>query len=189
MVEIDGIRVDVAALLRIRHACDPHLCKAGQCCCRHYEISFTGRELARAVGLMPQCRNYAPHLQEGAEFDNPFEKAERNLWTADEQEDGTCAFAFTDTDGATWCSLHAAALDLGLSPWKVKPEPCMLWPLALSDDRPRVLGLHDDLLRFPCNKRRRGTPKTLDHGIAECIERVLGATFLENLQAHIRQTR
>lgn len=176
LVDLDGIR-------RIRHHCDPELCKGTRNCCRYYAITFTYRELRRAVGLMPYCRELAPHLAEGQPLENPFEHTGPGEYTVDEQDNGACAFAFTDARNRTWCSIHAAALRLGLDPAEHKAVPCMLWPLALTEDEEPVLGVHDDAFQFPCNTRPRRPLKQLDPGIASCIRAAFGDAFLEQVKA------
>lgn len=185
-IEIDGIQVDVEGLLRLRHACDPLLCKADKCCCRHYEVTFTRREMTRAIGLMPHCQRFARHLRAGGDFANPFEPSGDGLYVVDEQEDGACAFAFTNASGAMWCSIHAAALDLGLDPWKWKSQVCIIWPLGISEGRPALLGVQEGVFQFPCNKRTRRRRKRLDTGVASCIARVLGDEFLKRLEDRIK---
>jgi hypothetical protein len=184
-VEIDGIQVDVEGLLRLRHACDPLLCKTEKCCCRHYEVTFTRREMTRAISLMPQCRTFARHLRAGGDLENPFEPSGDGLYVVDEREDGACAFAFSDATGAMWCSIHAAALKLGLDPWKWKSQVCIIWPLGISEGRPPLLGVQEGVFQFPCNKKPRRRLKHLDPGVSACIARVLGSGFLKQLEDRI----
>ena len=188
-IEIRGIRVQAEALLRLKHRCDPALCKGGRCCCRFYEVTFTRKEVARVVGLMPHCTRYAPELAPGRAFDNPFDKAEGNLFVIDERQDGTCAFAYTNRKGHTLCSIHSAALDLGLDPYKTKAAACVIWPLALSEDKPPILSVQDDIYRFPCNTKRRAGAKRLDAGVAEAIASLFGPAFLHELQDAIARSR
>ncbi len=185
VLQVRGVLVEADALLRLRHACDPTSC-IGHCCCQEYEVCFTRAEAARAVGLMPASREFASHLAEGEDFENPFEPVGGGLLAIDATEDGACAFAFRDRAGAMWCSMHAAALKLGLSPWDVKAQVCMLWPLALSEGAPPVLGVQEDAFRFPCNQRTRRR-KGLAPGVAECVSRGMGADFLEQLEQRIRE--
>ncbi len=133
--------------------------------------------------MVAHCREFAPHLRPGAPLENPFDHTDANEYTVDEQEDGACAFAFTDARNRTWCSIHAAALKLGLDPADHKAIPCMLWPLALSEDAHPVLGVHDEAFRFPCNTRPRRPLKRLDPGIAACVRAALGAGMLQHIEA------
>ena len=184
-VRVKGIEVDVDALLRVRHTCDPVRCKNTQCCCQAYEVCFTEEEMERAVGLMPQCSAFAPHLAEGEEFESPFEETEDGLLALDAQEDGACAFAYRDEAGVMWCAMHSAALSLGLSPWEVKAQVCMLWPLALSEGERPVLGVQEGIEDFPCNQLLPKPLPALHSGVADCILRAFGSDFLCALQEHI----
>jgi hypothetical protein len=184
-VEIQGIRVEVDALLKLSHHCDPALCKHSGCCCRFYEVTFTRREVSRIAGMMPHCARYAPKLKPGNEFEHPFEKAEGNLYVVDECEDGACAFSYRDRKGRTLCSIHTAALDLSLDPYKIKADACVIWPLALSEDTSPILSVQEDIYHFPCNKRRRAGAKRLDPGVADAIRHIFGAAFLAELERAI----
>jgi len=58
------------------------------------------------------------------------------------------------------CSLQALAIDLGLHPWEIKPEPCWLFPLRVESDKlifpfSRNSSEYDDFMRcFPCGKKK-----------------------------------
>jgi len=58
------------------------------------------------------------------------------------------------------CSLQARAIDLGLHPWKMKPEPCWLFPLRVETDElifpfTKSSREYDAFMEFfPCGKRR-----------------------------------
>lgn len=184
-LQVGRFRVDVDALLRLRHHCDPALCRASGCCCRSYEVCFTRTEMERAVGLMPDCRVFAPHLAPGEELENPFEALGGHRFAVDVQDDDACAFAFRDRGGAMWCAMHAAALRLDLDPWAVKAQPCLLWPLALSEDKVPVLTVQDDALVYSCN-RRRHRARSLHAGVADCVAGALGKPILEKLEQAIR---
>ena len=186
MLRIGRVTVDIQALSQLKHACDPALCRAQACCCQCYEITFTRREMETAIGLMPVCAGYARHLQHAGMLENPFEPVPGGLFTVDEYEQDACAFAFRDHSGRMWCAIHAAALDLSLSPWTTKPKMCTLWPLALSEGRTPVLSVDANAYRFPCNTRRRKSLR-LDAGVAACIQRVLGGRFLKRLTTALRE--
>ncbi len=186
MVEIDGILVDVPALMKLKHYCDPMLCRNGRYCCAQYEITLDKNDMKRAVGLMPDAAKFAPDVGEGGEFENPFEKVEPGRWALDcHSESGACAFSFKDKKGCGWCSLHAAALEHDLDPYEQKPEVCTLWPLALSEGDDPVLSVQDDVYSFPCAWKRRGAPKTLYPDIAANVQAIFGKEFREKLEQAI----
>lgn len=183
-VQIGRISVDVPALLCLKHHCDPALCRNQACCCQCYEITFTRREMEIAAGVLPDCARYARHLMDDGELANPFEELPEGLYTVDENGEEGCAFSFRDARKRTWCAIHAAALDLGLSPWKTKPKMCTLWPLALSEGRRPVLTIDATAYRFPCNARRRNA-RRLDAGVQTCVDGVFGPRFLKRLNTAI----
>ena len=65
---IDGILVDVESLLKLKHYCDPTLCRNGRYCCAQYEITVDKADIKRAVGLMPDAAKFAPEVGEGFEL-------------------------------------------------------------------------------------------------------------------------
>ena len=69
MILIEGVLVDVRALLRLKHYCDPMLCRNGRYCCAQYEITVDKADIKRAVGLMPDAAKFAPEVGEGGEFE------------------------------------------------------------------------------------------------------------------------
>jgi hypothetical protein len=73
-------------------------------------------------------------------------------------------------------------LRLGLDPFRVKPRSCSLWPLSLSDGRPSVLSVCDDVFDFPCNRRRSIRAPGLDRGVGRVVEIVLGSAFRTQLE-------
>jgi len=58
------------------------------------------------------------------------------------------------------CSLQSRAIELGLHPWKLKPDPCWLFPLRAEYDKlifPFTKGSreYDEFMRsFPCGKKK-----------------------------------
>jgi len=58
------------------------------------------------------------------------------------------------------CSLQSRSIELGLHEWKMKPEPCWLFPLRVESDNlifPFSKNSHeyDNFMRcFPCGKRK-----------------------------------
>ena len=79
------------------------------------------------------------------------------------------------------CSLHSAALELGLPPAQVKPRACALWPLALVKGDPPLLTVQEGVLDFPCNRARSESSGGLDPGVAEIVEAVFGHAFLTEI--------
>ena len=185
---IDGVQVDVDALVGIAHTCAPERCRERRSCCACYEVCVGEAEMSRIVGCMPQAAVHNPALRDGDSYIDPFEETDDGAHTALATDpDGACVFAYKDVKGETWCALHSAALDLGLRPLDVKPRSCWLWPLAVSESRPVVLGVQQDAFAFPCNRRRPRTSRGLHRGIAEIVEAVYGEGFLARLNDHLAE--
>ena len=179
---IQNLLVDLGALARIAHLYDPVRCKKRGCCCSSYEVTVGRREMERITGCMPHAARHAPWLRDGKDWVNPFEEDEARQIVLDTDEHGRCVFAYRNASGETRCSLHTAAIELGLDPYRTKPRSCALWPLALGEGRPRVLSIQDDAFDFPCNRRRRPRrDRSLDPGIAELIQLNFGRPFLSKV--------
>ena len=60
------------------------------------------------------------------------------------------------------CSLQSRSIELGLHPWKYKPEPCWLFPLRVETDElifpfTKSSRKYDDFMKcFPCSKKMSG---------------------------------
>lgn len=178
---IQGMAIDLEAIRSIRHACRPALCREMGGCCGQYEIAVDARELPSLVGFLPQAAEFAPHLKTRDGYLNVFDEERPRYVVIDPMEDGLCSFAYRTSDGAAWCSLHSAAVKRGLSPARVKPLCCTLWPLSLEQRPRRTLTVHPEALSFPCNEYQAPAANSLDSGIAEIIRAVWGDRFLQRL--------
>lgn len=179
---IHGIRVDVHALRCLAHRCEPAHCRYATSCCKTYEVLVDEPEMHRITGALPDAARYATDLREGDEWAETFEETDDGHCLAT-HEDGLCVFAFKNEDGHLLCSLHAAALDNGLHPYRVKPLACAIWPLFYQESEPPLLTVQDGATRFPCNTLRRSVRPALDAGVADIIRGVWGEPFLAAVEA------
>jgi hypothetical protein len=135
--------------------------------------------MRRAVGALPHAAVYCPQLKATDGYNNVFEKIADDLFQVDSTDDGLCVFAYRH-NRTTRCSLHSAALDLGLPIALLKPEPCLLWPLALSETAPYTLSVHVDASAFACN-HIRPRQKHIDPSLQDIICTVFGRRFAEEV--------
>lgn len=180
IIQVGKIFVDSAAVFSLSCDCRPALCSKSDCCCRHYEVDMNKAEFNRAVELLPAASEFASHLKVDGGYENVFDD-DGPSWVIDSGEDGYCSFAYLTDRDEPLCSLHSAAVSMGLDPYKSKPACCSFWPLALTTGRYRELTIHDNIFAFDCvtpNKTNR-----LDSGIASIIETMLGEDFLKELLA------
>ncbi|MDK1021248.1 MAG: hypothetical protein QGD90_06390, partial [Candidatus Hydrogenedentes bacterium] len=113
---VENMRIDVEALQALAHRCEPLKCIGRERgCCATYEVVVARREQGTIVGALAEAARFAPALKTGGEYLDPFEETEGGS-CLNTDEDGRCVFAYEDARGATLCSLHSAALDLGLPP-------------------------------------------------------------------------
>jgi hypothetical protein len=175
---IAGVRVDLHAIRGIAHTCDPRLCASSGSCCACYEVTVTEEEVSRAIGLLPNARRYARGLGEDI-----CEETDDGLALATNAA-GRCVFAFKRR-GQTLCALHAASSRLALDPYRMKPWSCTLWPLAVSESHPPVLGVQDGAFDFPCNHPRDPAEPGLDPGIADTLRACYGQAFLQAVLSHL----
>ncbi|MEN8245975.1 MAG: hypothetical protein ABFS43_13865 [Thermodesulfobacteriota bacterium] len=179
-VRVGNIRVDVPALMSIRHCCRPGVCKGTPNCCSCFQIHVDEEELETIVGFLPLVEQYTSSISGELDYDNVFEEAEDGCFLIDADENERCVFAYTNEAEETLCSLHSAAIDLGLPPVDVKPKCCSLWPLALTGGPYPVLSINALFGSFPCN-RKKAIPKGIDDGIQETIRIYFGESFLSEL--------
>lgn len=182
-VLIEGMLVDLAALRSISHRFDPDRCGKSGCCCNRYEVGLEDGEMQRMLDWQPLAARFQPALLQ-SEWDFPFDQDDEGRWVIETGEDASCPFAYQDLEGRTFCSVHSAALEQGKDPYRIKPRSCTLWPLAIADGEPPLLTLMEGVLDFPCNRRKSSSG--LSPGIAELLDKVFGATFLERVQEHLR---
>jgi hypothetical protein len=174
---VQGHSVDVDALIGLAHHCQPFLCRDSGSCCVAYDVWLGDEERRRILEVAPAAATYLPG--------GSVPEAAVRQWGPDahalaKDEAGRCALAYRDGEGRVLCSLHSAALDLGLAPEEVKPESCVLWPLSVTSSRPPVLSVQEGALRYPCNRRRRACG--LDEGVAGILQQVLGEEFLAEVE-------
>jgi len=179
-VMVGNIRVDVAALMSIRHCCRPAVCKGMPNCCSCFQIHVDEKELESIVGFLPLVETYTPSIGNDTGYDNVFEEDEDGCFLVDADENERCVFAYTNKQEETLCALHSAAIDLGVPPVDVKPKCCSLWPLALSKAPDPVLSINALFASFPCN-RKKAVPQGIDDGIQETIRIYFGEPFLSEL--------
>ena len=179
-VMVRDVRIDLKALRSIRHRCRPGDCKGRPNCCSRFQIHVGEKELETIVGFLPLAEKYAPSIGGDGGYDNVFEEAEDGCFLIDTDEDEQCVFAYASRKGEILCSLHSAAIDLGLPPADVKPRCCSLWPLALTNDPQPMLSINNLCDAFPCN-HRKAVPRGIDAGIQETIRTYFGTSFLSEL--------
>ena len=178
-VVVGNIRVDVPALMSIRHCCRPGVCKETPNCCSCFQIHANEKELETIVGFLPLAEKYTSAIGNEKGYDNVFEETEDGCFIIDVDENERCVFAYTSEE-ETLCSLHSAAIDLGLPPRDVKPKCCSLWPLALTGASDPVLSINALFATFPCN-RKKVVLEGIDKGIQETIRIYFGDSFLYEL--------
>ena len=180
---IEDIVVDIPALLSIAHSCDPSICTSSGSCCGSFEICVEADEMDRVVGFMPMAAEFSDGLMAGGSFGNVFEELEPGLFGIDEGEFGVCVFGYHGAKDEVLCSLHSVAMKRNYKPEEIKPRGCVLWPLAVSEDKPLYLSVDSEAFLFPCNKERQGA-STLDPGIADIINKLFGSAFLDKVNEY-----
>ncbi len=166
-----SVEVDIQSLVRLENRCDG--CAAGgRCCCSSYEVCVTAAEVKRIIRVLPEAAKHCPHLLTVGGYDNVFEEEEPGLYSIETTEDGLCLFAYRDDHGIQ-CSLHTAALSIGLPLEEVKPKVCLLWPMHFSDGE-EVLAMINDAFLFACNSRKPPGSRNLSPGFVEALDLVYG---------------
>ena len=147
--------------------------------------------MKRIIRVLPEAAKLCLHLLTTGGYDNVFDKEEPGLYSIETTENGLCLFAYR-TNHRVRCSLHTAALKLGLDLEQVKPKACLLWPMHFSGGD-EVLEIIEETFLFPCNKRKAPGSRKLSPGFAEVIELVYGEGCGERVkraaEKGVRRTR
>jgi len=169
---------------RLDFACLPRkLCTPLSSCCATYEVTVSPQERRIIDGLLPLVAKYLPDLRVRGGFENLFEPAGAGLYAIEQDERGTCRFAYRRR-GTLLCSIHLAAIDLGVHPARVKPRACTLWPLWLIPrDGHLVLTLDPSSESFACVRLRSRPRQEPCPAVADIIRGVLGDRVLGDLLA------
>jgi hypothetical protein len=187
---LSRVVVDVESLQSLDNNCNG-CADGGKCCCASFEVCVTTAELKRIIRVLPEAVKYCPHLLTTRGYDNVFDEEEPGLYSIETTEDGLCLFAYR-TNHRIRCSLHTAALKLGLPLEQVKPKACLLWPIHFSDGN-EVLAITEDAFLFPCNARKAPDSCKLSPGFAGAIELVYGEGCGERVkraaEKGVRRTR
>jgi len=182
--------VDVESLLSLENNCNG-CASGGKCCCASFEVCITTQELKRIIKVLPEAAKYCPRLLTTGGYDNVFDKEEPGLYSIETTEDGLCLFAYR-TNHRIRCSLHTAALKLGLPLAQVMPKACLLWRMHFSDGD-EVLAITEDAFIFPCNARKTPGSRKLSLGFTGAIELVYGEGCGERVkraaEKGVRRTR
>ncbi len=182
LIIIDDIEVDIDAIYSISHNCRGGICTRRKCCCSNYEICIDDQELSVITGWLPLASQFSPGLKTSLGLDNIFDESDPGLFALDTDEHGLCVFAYPTKENQILCSLHSAALHMGLPPREVKPKACFLWPLAITEHHPINLSVDEDALSFKCNEKRMGNYQGLCSRIAHIIKDVFGEKFLREVE-------
>jgi hypothetical protein len=175
-----NLEIDVAGICSVRHKCTGCIGESKKCC-SSYEVTISSREMKNIIGCLPLATQFCSHLKSHHDYVNVFEKIATDLYAIDTNEEGTCVFAYFEGDRIA-CSLHVAAEKYGIPFRKVKPESCLLWPLAVFEGKSKILSVHDDIFEFNCNARNAEGVFSLCPSIADNIENVFGIEFMKDLQ-------
>ena len=175
-----SLEIDVAGICSVSHKCTGCIGES-KSCCSSYEVAISSKELQNIIGCIPLATHLCSHLKSHHDYANVFEQISRGLYSIDTNEEGICAFAYFEAD-RIGCSLHFVAEQLGIPFRKVKPEPCLLWPLAIFEGESRILSIDDDIFEFSCNVRNAKGIFSLCPSIADNIVRVFGVEFAKDLQ-------
>ncbi|HOG45885.1 MAG TPA: hypothetical protein PLJ35_15450 [Anaerolineae bacterium] len=158
LVDLDGVLVDVEAILRRRYRCDCTSClqvradgKLAGDCCDGAEVRISAGErraiLAHLPGMVPymeaaprqalEARLVRAHRDPSRAYCAPVqvEGQPSDLVALRRQPGGACIFRSIQRKGGrsyAVCAIHSYLLERGLPLWGIKPITCLVWPLAVA---------------------------------------------------------
>ncbi|MCX7016183.1 MAG: DUF3109 family protein [Candidatus Sumerlaeota bacterium] len=207
---IDNLIVDVPAVVRRRFVCHTDLCigakpldsLAGRSCCSSFAVRVAPKEIRRIETLLPQVRRRYPGIAE------TIDRLEGAWWHYDEEDynkalksapNGGCIFLTPREDGMYKCALHAAAMDLGVDPNRVKPAACLLFPLFVvevednllltctSEETRHVIDDNGEYHHFDCLCPNAMAPRPLYVEMAGAIRALLGKKAYKKMVKEIEK--
>jgi len=133
-------------------------CSGCESVCCYDGVSLTFDEVMRIKVFVEENKEYFSFLPEDYVAGNRTitRKQEYNDEFPDELSKTRCIFGLENGD----CSLQSRSIELGLHPWKIKPEPCWLFPLRVETTEiifpfTKSSREYDGFMRcFPCGKKR-----------------------------------
>jgi hypothetical protein len=175
------VLIDLDSLMKFRHNCDGCARRASVAsCCSGLEVCISKSEMSKIVGIIPYIVKYCHHLLIEAELDNIFNESEDGLYSIDTHINGLCVFAYRK-NRRILCGIHSAADGLGLNWYDLKPLPCILWPLAISEDLSPVISLDDSAGSFHCNTEVSDRSPCLDLSVIKILKNVVGNESAVNI--------
>ncbi len=111
-------------------------------CCKGHDLELTDRDLEVLDKLLPEFGADYPKIADKVEDGGLYEYGEGFEKHMRRKGNDECVFCLPAGEG---CSLHAWALDRGVSPLKVKPYVCSLYPLV-------VIVIGDDIVVTTVNE-------------------------------------
>jgi len=164
--------IDLDSLKKFNHKCDGCAKRSAVAsCCSGLEVCVSKSEMIKIVGIIPYIVKYCHHLLVEDKLDNVFNKAEDGLYSIDTHINGLCVFAYRK-NSRILCGIHSAADVLRLNWYDLKPIPCILWPLAISDDLSPVISLDDSAASFHCNTGVSSRSSYLDSSVVQILTNV-----------------
>ncbi len=176
--------IDIEEIFSIRHSCEPKNCNGS--CCGCFDVVVDAEEVDRILDYLTLAAKYCKNLFDGDQFINPFEESDNGFFSLETLEDGVCVFFFSNDSGEGLCSLHVAALEIGVEPYEVKPLVCSLWPLAITNAKPYYISIDDASLEFECC-HEQASNNELCPNVADIFKKVFGSKVLS--QAMKRQRK
>lgn len=184
---IDGIIVDLQAIISIDYLCDPKLCNGKKSCCAHYDICIEQKDVIKIIPYFPEASIFAPHIKNDSNYSNLFEETDDGLISLETDENFTCMLAWKNPDGDILCSLHSQAIKNNLSFYDTKPKSCCLWPLAESDTKQASLTIDSDCTTFPCVTVKKVQDFKINKEIALIIKNIYGIKFLNKINNAVKK--
>jgi hypothetical protein len=143
VLTLGNIHVDTTNLFLRPFRCDTRVCTPGkrgrgrQSCCVELEAAVTPEELRGVERWFPRIDAVLRQRDPGWAR-RPLSVSACRVETPDftlqlAKRGGRCALSFLAPSGELLCAAHAAALEHGEGPFKVKPRLCSIFPLLHQD--------------------------------------------------------
>ena len=143
-------------------------------CCNIFVVDTTLAKINRIVSIFDTIAEFCPNIKNDNEYVNPFEREQGNQYFIDKKSDEYCVFSYFDKNKALKCGIHSAALTMNKDPFYFKPLPCLMWPLALYNNKGKVEISLDIETKATCLKKKKKPDNKIGPHFLDIIKNLLG---------------
>lgn len=172
-IKFGNFFVDIKELSLYTFRCDSFECiKKNTCCCQIYDVDISKHEMDQIICYFDVISSYCQNLKTDDYYKNVFER-DGNRFMIDHNSKGYCVFSYFDEKRHLRCSIHSAALKVGINPRLLKPLNCTIWPLSVRKEKSyKVIELSSNK-KWPCLNLKKKKDDSVQEFFLETISLII----------------